>query len=330
MRYLHGRLSPEGSSSGGLVLSEADYHLMQQPDAWQEEYVAERLRASTCLFVGMSLSDPNLLRYLYRSEAHAAMGHLVCFARQQDAALYEEVNDPVARLRERTAAQRWHAVGVEPLRVEHCAQSAQLLFEVAACRRLGTAYDPLGQRLSEWHSAVSAAALSTAARVFDARQDDLQSILADIVTATREVLVAHTVELAPGERLGCSLWVYRPDGDVLVNWASSDRVWRDPATLEPVPVSWTSPFASVRAFCTGSLTSFSTREQVATRWNHVLGVPLYLEDEGPLGRLPVGVATIASTLPEESSALGKGIQVVRADIAPKIAHQLADLLRPDE
>lgn len=220
-------------------------------------------------------------------------------------------------------------MGVEPLRVEHYAQSAQLLFEIAARRKLGSAYRSLGARLSEWQSMIEPS-FGTAAGVFRDRQDALQSILADIVNATQDVLNASGFSTHESERLGCSLWIYRPTDDVLVNWASSDRVWRDPATLEPVPVSWTSPFAAVRAFCSGSLTSFSTEGQVATRWNHVLGVPLYLEDGGAFGRLPVGVATIASTLPEERSVLGRGVHVVRVDMAPRIAQRLAHLLQPEE
>lgn len=174
-----------------------------------------------------------------------------------------------------------------------------------------------------------ATTLDTSPHSFSDGQDYLQSILADVVGATRDLLGEHGIEPAPSERLGCSLWVYQPHDDVLVNWASSDRAWRDPATLEPVPVSWTSPFASVRAFCAGSLVSFSTREQATTRWNHVLGIPLYLEDEGYFGRLPVGVATLASTLPEGRSALGRGLHAVRTDVAPEVADQLAELLRPE-
>jgi len=45
-----------------------------------------------------------------------------------------------------------------------------------------------------------------------------------------------------------SLWVYDPGSESLTNWASADRVWRDPKTMEPLQVDWRSEFVSVQAF----------------------------------------------------------------------------------
>ena len=62
--HLHGFAGREGKPKA-LVLTEEQYHRMQRGSSWQEEYVTERLENSLCLFIGTSLTDPNLIRYLY-------------------------------------------------------------------------------------------------------------------------------------------------------------------------------------------------------------------------------------------------------------------------
>jgi hypothetical protein len=184
------------------------------------------------------------------------------------------------------------------------------------------------ERLALWEEEVSRSVLSTQPGRFEIAQDELQSILADVVDGVRRVLADHDVEPEVGERLGCSLWVHRPNENALVNWASSDRVWRGSDTVEPIPIAWASDFASVQAFCSGSLVSFSTRGQIATRWNHVVGAPIHLSGDDDHGRLPVGVMTLASTAPEHASALGRGIAVVRRIIVPEVVGRLEPLLHP--
>lgn len=114
----------------------------------------------------------------------------------------------------------------------------------------------------------------------------------------------------------------------LTNWASSDRVWRDPTTMEPLPIDWTSDFVSTQAFCAGSLVVRSTERYVATRWNHVIGSPIYLETE-LLGRLPIGAVTIASTASAPESALYRGLSTLRRKSFPAVESVLAGLLDPD-
>lgn len=63
--HLHGYLGRDDADPGELVLSEADYQRMQRGGAWQEDAVRAALRESTVIFVGTSLLDPNLIRYLH-------------------------------------------------------------------------------------------------------------------------------------------------------------------------------------------------------------------------------------------------------------------------
>lgn len=66
--HVHGYLDPEGHPilpPPPLVLSEDDFHrLMNNPAAWQNRVQKDALCWRDCLFVGLSMSDPNLRRLL--------------------------------------------------------------------------------------------------------------------------------------------------------------------------------------------------------------------------------------------------------------------------
>lgn len=323
VRHLHGVLDADGSSSGALVLSEAHYHRMQDRDSWQEDYFARRLGESTLLFVGSSLTDLNLLRYLYRS-SEPGERHVACFARQQDWDLYVEADTALQRLREEAAQRRWEAVGIRSIHLDHFGDVAQLLAEVDLRVRTNHEYVPYRKRLPLWQQALETQRLPIDGADFRKRQRQLQELLANLL----ELLALQLHDRDDDERLTCSLWVYRPNDNALVNWASADRLWCDPDTLRPVPVEWDSDFAAVKALCNGSLVSERTDDQRVTRWNHVVGLPLHLDHAGRWGRLPAGVLTVASTAVKDTSCLVAGEQVLRDDIGRKLGSALAAVLEP--
>jgi hypothetical protein len=74
---------------------------MQRGTSWQEQCVTEQLETSSCLFVGTSLTDPNLIRYLYGYKQAQSRAHAAVFVRQGDA---EGVDDEVRVAREDAAA----------------------------------------------------------------------------------------------------------------------------------------------------------------------------------------------------------------------------------
>ncbi len=328
--HLHGVITPRGRERGTVVLSEQDYHRMQQPETWQEQFFADRLSASTCLFVGMSLTDPNLLRYLYRADGTTM--HVAVFVRQQSSSLYDSTPPAVAAARELTATSRWKAVGVEPVQADFYAQSAQLLHEIVHYTRTGAAgvaYRPFPDRLDEWRRRISETVFVPDRGEFERVQDALHAVMAALADGVRKDLSGDGHGIGNDERLGVALWIYDPRSESLTNWASSDRVWRDPSTLAPVPVGWKSDFVAVQAFCSGSLVSRSTTHQTLSRWNHVVGIPLYVESD-VWGRLPVGSVTLASTEPAPRSVLAQRLSALRQVSLPSIEHALAELFLLDD
>lgn len=63
--HVHGLLPFVGSPRGNLVLSEDEYHeLANDPFHWANVVQVNLLRECTCLFIGISVKDPNLRRIL--------------------------------------------------------------------------------------------------------------------------------------------------------------------------------------------------------------------------------------------------------------------------
>lgn len=308
VRHLHGVLPPTGKKIGEVILTEGSYQQMQNSPCWQEEYFSKRLQTSSCLFVGTSLSDPNILRYLYRAKGDLGRKHYAVFVRQQDAEMYVELDENICDVREDMSSKRWENIGVSPIRLDYFAESAQFLHELALKKKNPSAA-PFEERMEFLDGLRTRYEFSEAIEVFVPNQDQKQELLARIVDAISSELQEEGCPLGRGERLGCSLWRYDSARNQLINWFSSDRSWRNPSTLEPVEIKWHSDFVSVIAFCKGSWTSYSSAQQSATRWNHIIGLPLFSDGE-ELGRLPLGVITIGSTESESHSALARGTSIL--------------------
>ncbi|MEE9124189.1 MAG: SIR2 family protein, partial [candidate division NC10 bacterium] len=310
VRHLHGEVLPSGWTRGTVVLSEAEYHRLQDEGAWQEDYFSQRLAHSTCVFIGTSLTDPNLLRYIYR--AGSGLDHLALFVRQQDADLYKS-RSKAAAVRERTAQARWETAGVRPIHLDYYSGTAQFLAEVERLRTVGDDYEPLTERLGTWTKLMRRSVLSNLGNKFSHWQKRLNELLRDMVDGIDEHF-GDTVERSPGERIGLALWTFDAVQDVLVRRASSDYLMNEPGDLHRALIGWDSQIVAVQAFCSGSLVTTPTSEESATRFNHVVGFPLYLNNDEH-GRLPVGAMTLASTKSADASLLGRGLSTLRQTVA---------------
>lgn len=294
--HLHGLAGRVGDPKG-IVLTEEHYHRMQRGTSWQEQLVIDRLQGSTCIFVGMSLADPNLIRYLYGYKASDPPRHAAIFVRQGE----PQVSPAVRTAMEEAAIRRWGRCGVEAIFVDHFADAAQLLYEIGLRKQVGAAaYEPVAERATAVIGCIERG-LGVSEQPSFARQ---QIVLSEGLRALLENFVTPTlsrVGFDPKEKLGLTLWVLSADGMGLMGWAHSDRAHQDPSTLAPVPVSAASKWVSVRTLCQGTIVEFD-RDTYASRWHFVRGLPLVLDKPT---RLPIGALTISSTEPSKDSVLTK-------------------------
>ncbi len=339
VRHLHGILTPT-RKDGRVVLSEREYYSMQVPSRWQEQYFRDQLRQRSCLFVGTSLTDPNLLRYLYRSTDTTTPDHYALFTRQFESSFFDpSTPDAVKDVREISAESRWKAIGIHPIRPDFAIEAVQFVYELAvrrACEHAGTTYRSYATRAREWRRAVASRMVSTTSdAAFRRRQDEIQELLSFWLSEIKAIFESWGYDHA-GERLGLHLWVRTPSADgQLLNWGGSDRSWRDSKTLQPVPLIRPTQWIAVEAWCAGVPAAHSTEHHETSRWNYVLGLPVILhsapesvaDGSDPYGRLPVGVVTLASDQPEHNGVLGSLSPHQVSDLARVITDAAVDLLR---
>jgi hypothetical protein len=296
--HLHGYLGRD-RAAGQVILSEADYQGMQLGGAWQDDLVRTSLRDSSLVFVGTSLIDPNMLRYLHAVSREPAGEHFAIFVRQ---GVYTGGAPPgLAEARERALTARWGQVGVVPVYVDHYTDVAQVLAEIAHRRRDATAYRPLPERAAEWIDAVAEHVLAAAEQAaFERSQREISALLRDALAAAIATAEALTGEQWT-ETVALSLWLCDRAGTTLTSWCTTDRLHLDPATIEPLAIDEHSTWVAVRAYCQGTpLAEAHTPD--GSRWRYIRGTPLTLHSPA-WGRLPIGCLTVASLASRDETQL---------------------------
>jgi len=308
--HLHGLRGRE--DKGHVVLTESDYQIMQtSTSCWQEDWFIARLRASSCLFVGISMSDPNLLRYLHRAR-HVGRPHYALLLRDDERDDRPSGNDriasrPSATSRERceeTERLRWAKLGVTVLFVDNYADVAQFIWELVLRREQEDRYQSLPRRLRAWWSAEEARGCLFAGSEpgYQLLQDNLHDALRDILADVRGELASEVPRIRR-ETLQVTLWAIAPpeageQQERVRTLAHTDRVMTDPRTRETIPLTSASNWTGVRCLCLGR-PIHDPQDNYASRWKYVVGVPIFRDAP----RTPLGALTIASMTPARRTAL---------------------------
>lgn len=287
--HLHGYAGRD-ATKGTLILSEEHYHQMQRGSSWQEDLMAERLLNSNCLFIGSSLTDPNLIRYLYGYRGERP--HAALFVRQAESA---QLPANVRAAREEATARRWQRCGVDAIFVDHFADVAQVLHEIGLRHEDAAGYRSLFERASTWISEVESSVIGVDCDSdFELGQRFLSDRLRVLLDRGMREAERFDADFS-NERIAASLWLATREGDGLMSWATTDRLHRDPSTMQAVPIQAGSRWIAVEAFCRGTRVG-EDRDVYASRWRYIRGLPLTPAVPG-LGLLPIGCLTVTSTMP---------------------------------
>lgn len=294
--HLHGRLmrnkaDTEWARVGRLVLTERDY-AKSASAKWPEGFVADCLADSLCVFLGLSMTDPNFIRWLYRYGDHERR-HLAVFVRQASTA----PNDAVRRRLEESAAARWKMAGVKPIWSNYFGEVAQFVHEIGL--RIS---DEDGPRFS-----VRAAARIETARTsldpadgaaFVEAQRELSGWLCEQVEAVRKIGADLGVDLAT-EDLGLGLWVANHADGLGELWGTSEQIWLDRNAIERRPIHAESRWVGVAAMVRGVPVE-QDPAVYTTRWRFIRGIPLVVEAPD---RSLVGSLTLTSATPLDECPL---------------------------
>jgi SIR2-like domain len=310
--HLHGRLAP-GASTGDLVLSEADYSRVQHRGSWQEEYMRDALSETLCVFVGLSLTDPNLIRWLYRYPGRRG-GHVAVFARQST----PDLSRPVRTALERSTGQRWQRVKVAPVWADFFGEAAQFLHEVGL-RRTASPVAPFAERAQlAWTLGQQNVVPSSRAR-FRQKQETWSEFLNGLLSEVRALAAAGGADLS-NERLGLGLWGADHAAGTATLWATSDRRLNGRGTLVARPLEYQSRWIGVEAITRGVQVERDPAV-FTSRWRLVRGIPIIVPADGSDGRVVVGAITLTS----ESTAATSGLKQLPSGVLRAIDRFLASV-----
>lgn len=295
---------------------------------WREATLNYALTKTTCLFVGSSLTDPDVLAALAATRGQRPR-YAILLAPDREliadgmtrVSLAQESGIPNV---ERSIArdlvcQRFLHLGVLPIMVDHPYQVPQLLTEVAL-KTVDSEYIDYNRRLTDWWDDCAEdfgfADRKHAGKRSESAQRDWQKGLEKL-----KEKVAEKVGLRPGsaERILVEVWVRNPDLHELFLWATSESLWLHGDTAHQCGIEEQgSRFAVQRVFRAGHNKSGLIRP-VRGQWSFHASVPLTLQSK-PYHHLPVGVVSVLSSQ-------AKGGKLFSHAKNPAKMEKLGDLLK---
>jgi hypothetical protein len=295
VRHLHGLLTGTPTNDA-VVLTERDYAIWS-PGSWQDEFMSEAL-TGVCVFLGLSFTDQNLLRWIYGASGSQ---HVAVLTRQSSPRLSGQVRKELesanrARLARAHVTAYW---------ADFYAEVAQLMHE--ARRRRGPGKPPTPYPARAQKRALKGRRRCLPASGLQRRQIKVREILAGSLGGVRAALETVGVD-ATKEVVGLGLWGLDYDARDVTLWGSSDRVHVDISTVTGVPLDWDSKWVAVEAIAQGSVVEWDP-DTYASRWRSVRGIPLVWTKPEQRERIIVGAATLTSTKPTGSSVFDQAEQV---------------------
>jgi hypothetical protein len=287
VRHLHGLLTGNPAEDA-VVLTERDYAVWH-PGSWQDQFMSEAL-TGVCVFLGLSFTDQNLLRWIYGA---SGTQHVAVLTRQSAPRLSAEVR------RELESANRARLANahVTAYWADFYAEVAQLMHEARRRRGPGKPPTPYPERAQK--RALKGRRRCLPSTGLQARQRKVREILSGSLAGVRAALATVGVDPAR-ETLGLGLWGIDYDRRDVTLWGSSDRVHVDISTVAGVGFDWDSKWVAVEAITQGSVVEWDP-DTYASRWRSVRGIPLVWTKDAQRERIIVGAATLTSTRPTGSS-----------------------------
>jgi hypothetical protein len=297
--HLHGRLMRNAADTewvrvGRLVLTEGDYADSAR-SKWPEEFVAQRLEGSLCVFVGLSMTDPNFIRWLYRY-SNSDCKHLAVFVRQASVVPNEAVRAGL----EQSAAARWERAGVQPIWTNYFGEVAQFVHEIGLRTSDGGAVD-FPERAAVCREMARRNLMPDDPEAFVEAQEELSGWLLGQLEEVEKLAKRFHVHL-DSEDLGLGLWVADHAKGTAELWGTSEQIWLDPRAVEERPIHVDSRWVGIIAMIQGVPVE-QDPAVYTTRWRFIRGIPLVVQSPD---RCLVGSMTLTSATPLEECPLSIG------------------------
>ncbi len=302
--HLHGRLMRDAAGKnwrkeGNLVLSEGSY-VRSTASTFPQGFVAERLRGSLCVFVGLSMTDPNFIRWLYNSADEHDGPRFVIFVRQASPV----ADRGVRKILEESATARWARYNVTPVWANYYGEVAQIVHEIGL-RCDGGKPVEFSERARRRLQCGAARLSPSDGNEFREAQQEVSAWLHGRLLDIGAICEAERPEVdLSGHHLGLGLWAVDHERGEVVNWASADRAYQEPDAAPANPLHVHSRWVAATAIANGVSVEQDPRVY-ASRWRFVRAIPIVVEPERE--RSIVGAITLTSTTPLEEFPLAQAL-----------------------
>ncbi len=303
-------------SHGPLVIGEVDFfawydkclkqHQVENQQ-WRDKLLDDALSKGACIFVGSSLTDPDVLAKLAMTKFQQPRYAVLLAPDQEnepDGSALLELGEPGSRQVESVersiardvVAKRFLHLGVIPIMVDFPHQVPQLLTEIALRVKLDDEYEGYSDRLLGWWR--------NWAKLFgfeDGETPGFRNVqlqrhwlerLASIRDEIRELL--ELTDAPAQEKIMVEVWVRNPKARTLFLWATSEGIWLNGDTALWCDLGESDTrFGAQRCFRKGGTHAAEILPKRGL-WEYGVSVPLTLHDEA-WRHLPVGVVNVRSS-----------------------------------
>lgn len=277
VHHIHG-YAVSGRPLGDLILTDNSYHARNSAAESRDDEIRSILSTHSCLFLGSSFSDPNIIKYIFESagsrrarrSSDAADGAPVAEPPQHVALFTHHSDDPPEVLKTREEVIRTRVADAFTMCVflDYYADVSQFVYEVA--RRIET------EARTPYHTRARALLIPILRRVvytrnraqFDAAQPKLNARLAQVLKRVVRDVDKECGTCLGDEQLAMSLWLLDERGASLSPWVATDRIHRDPRLIQTVELRPKSRWLAVRAVCEGKWLA-EPRSSEQSRWTYI-------------------------------------------------------------
>lgn len=317
--HLHGILAHPFSASkdsDAIVFSEDEFLAPEEAGERSRQLAESALRESPYLFLGASLTDTNVLGYLYRHQREGAEDgprHVTVSVSQQAAGdLNPAAAQVVVEALQQTSAARLRNAQVEVAFVETYSEASQFVAELnlqRAALKAGesTVYAEAPwcwhQRAHRFEQRALATGLLPASSTrsqFGRLQKRLRKLLDESVTAIGACFTQVPAFRNDDEQLAVHLWVNAPLAGLLSMVGQSDGRLYNPVTMQAARATLPTHYLVVEALCNGTVVEARDQGLASSRWGSMIAVPFAVTDaaesRGPVpASIAAGVVVLAST-----------------------------------
>jgi hypothetical protein len=312
VHHLHGYVAST-KSNGDIILTDTSYHAHGSAAETRDNLVRNILSNYSCLFLGSSFSDPNIIKYIYEAagERRARTNdggpppdpgsekpqHVALFTHHSD--------DPpeVLKVREDVIQSRVSGAFTICVFLDYYADVSQFVYEVTNAVAKSHVR-PYHVRARELLRPILRRVIYTGHRSkFDEAQPRLNKRLLSILKTVMQNVDQQCGSALSGEDLALALWLLDESGQKLTPWVTTDRVHRDPRLIQTVDLRPNSRWLAVRAVCEGKWLG-EPRSSDESRWRFIAGFPLIAQDDGD-GYVIIGAVSVTSQQPHDTTWLGR-------------------------